>query len=194
MQSEATELSEINAVTPERPASDVVRLVVHARSATLGDAVDSELRLRCSTGSGAAETAAQVCSAACTVVWNELLVLEAPRDAELTISVLGDGERSSSIDVNQLKPFKSYTLDLPLEGPGGWAAHVTVAAHDDASARCLLTQTRARPGPDEGADGDGYCGCSVSPTACSLKVVRGTAAGAALVPRNTTAARRRLRR
>ena len=78
MQSEATELSEINAVTPERPASDVVRLVVHARSCTLGDAVDSELRLRCSTGSGAAETAAQVCSAACTVVWNELLVLGAP--------------------------------------------------------------------------------------------------------------------
>ena len=77
MQSES-DLSEINAVTPERPASDVVRLVVHARSATLGDAVDAELRLRCSTGSGAAETAAQVCSAACTVVWNELLVLEAP--------------------------------------------------------------------------------------------------------------------
>ena len=65
-------------------------------------------------------------------MWNELLVLEAPRDAELKISVLGDGERSSSIDVNQLKPFKSYTLDLPLEGPGGWAAHLTVAAHDDA--------------------------------------------------------------
>ena len=62
MQSE--DLSEINAVTPERPASDVVRLVVHARSATLGDAVDSELRLRCSTGNQAAETAAQVCSAA----------------------------------------------------------------------------------------------------------------------------------
>ena len=40
MQSE--EMSEINAVTPEK-VSDVVRLVVHARSATLGDAVDAEL-------------------------------------------------------------------------------------------------------------------------------------------------------
>ena len=153
MQSEASDLSEINAVTPERPASDVVRLVVHARSATLGDAVDSELRLRCSTGNQAAETAAQVCSAACTVVWNELLVLEAPRDAELNISVLGDGERNASIDVNQLKPFKSYTLDLPLEGPGGWAAHVTVAAHDDASNVVYLLKPVLDLGPTKAPSG-----------------------------------------
>ena len=106
------------------------------------------------------------------------------RDAELTISVLGDGERSSSIDVSQLKPFKSYTLDLPLEGPGGWAAHVTVAAHDDASNVVYFLKPVLDLGPTKAPTGTAIAVAQLVPTACFIKVVRGTAAGAALVPRN----------
>lgn len=125
--------SESAAATPGRyGGSDVVRLVVHARSATFEDAMEGELRLRCeitqNTISSSAETAARLC-AGTTVVWNELLVLEAPRDAELCLSVVGT-DRSVSLDVGLLEPFRSYTLDLPLEGGG--AARVTVAAHDAA--------------------------------------------------------------
>lgn len=147
--------SESAAATPLRyGGSDVVRLVVHARSATFEDAMEGELRLRCeithNTISSSAETAARPC-AGTTVVWNELLVLEAPRDAELCLSVVGT-DQSVSLDVGLLEPFRSYTLDLPLEGGG--AARVTVAAHDAAEGastivyvlKPVLDLDRAPPG------------------------------------------------
>ena len=137
-----------------------MQVVVHARSAVVAGGVAGPLRLRCRVEGGAGGGAPSLASARgaatrpvavggapgggeASVAWNEVVILEAPREPRgevLVLEVARSGDQggsdaalgSASIEVAALAPFNGYTFEaeIALDGGGVAAVLATATAHD----------------------------------------------------------------